>query len=149
LTLTGSNEPTEDLRGLERPTTAAKNTWGPLQFQDFERETGTVRTGSVSAVLHDAGVHQIIVPVTNVSTTISVWVYREANYAGNNPQMIIKQPGQADDTTTDAAAASQWNELTTTLTPAALPPYVIIELKSRNTAVALAYDVFWDDLTVS
>jgi hypothetical protein len=63
--------------------------------------------------------------------------------------MVIKQPGQADDTTTDAAAASQWNLLTTTLTPAADPPYVIVELQSLNTAAALAYDVFFDDLKVT
>lgn len=147
--ITGSNEPTEDLRGIARPVTASKNSWGATQFTDMERETGTVRTGSVSMCLHDAGRHQIWVPVTATSTTISVYVYREANYAGNNPQMIIKQPGQADDVTTDAAAASQWNLLTTTLTPAADPPYVVVELVSRNTAVALAYETFFDDLVVN
>ncbi|MCK5641258.1 MAG: right-handed parallel beta-helix repeat-containing protein, partial [Gammaproteobacteria bacterium] len=146
--ITGNAEPTEDLRGILRPVTASKNSWGPLQFADMERETGTVRTGSVSVCLHDAGRHQIWVPVANEETTISVYVYREANYAGNNPQMIVKQPGQADDVTTDAAAAGQWNELTTTLTPAAEPPYVVVELVSRNTNGA-ADEVFFDDLTVS
>ena len=147
--ITGSNEPTEDLRGIARPVTASKNSWGPCQFFDAERETGTKRTGSVSIALHDAGRHQIWVPVTNTSTTIKVYVYREANHAGNLPQMIIKQPGQADDVTTDTLAHSQWNLLTTTLTPAADPPYVVIELVSRNTAAALAYEVFFDDLDVS
>lgn len=144
--ITGTNEPIVDLRGMTRPATAAKNSWGPLQFQDFERETGTVRTGSVSAVLNDAGVHQTILPVTGVSITVNVYVYREANYAGTNPRLIIKQPGQTDDVTTDAAAAGQWNLLTTTLTPAASPPYVVIELQSLNTAAAGSYAVFWDDL---
>lgn len=147
--ITGSNEPSEDLLGITRPVTASKNSWGACQFMDMERETGTVHAGSVSMCLHDAGRHQIWVPVANESTTISVYVYREANYAGNNPQMIIKQPGQADDVTTDAAAASQWNLLTTTLTPAADPPYVVVELVSRNTAGALAYEVFFDDLVVN
>lgn len=142
------NEPTEDLWGIPRPVTASKNSWGPCQFMDMERETGTVHAGSVSMVLHDAGRHQIWVPVANESTTISVYVYREANYAGNLPQMIVKQPGQADDVTTDAAAASQWNLLTTTLTPAADPPYVVVELVSRNTNGA-ADEVFFDDLAVS
>jgi hypothetical protein len=147
--ITGSNEPTEDFHGIVRPTTAAKNSWGPLQFQDMERETGTVHGGSASIALHDAGVHQIWVPVTNESTTISIYVYREANYAGTNPRMVIKQPGQADDVTTDAAAASQWNQLSTTLTPAADPPYVIVELQSLNTAVAGNFETFFDDLAVS
>ena len=99
--------------------------------------------------MHDAAIHQIWVPVANESTTISVYVQREANYAGTNPRLIVKQPGQADDVTTDVAAASQWNELTTTLTPAADPPYVVVELQSLNTAVAGNYDVFFDDLTVT
>lgn len=147
--ITGSNEPTEDLHGLARPVTASKNSWGPLQFADMERETGTTRGASTASLcLHDAGRHQIFVPVANESTTISVYVYREANYAGNNPQMICKQPGQADDVTTDAAAASQWNLLTTTFTPAADPPYVIVELVSRNTNGAND-KVFFDDLAVS
>jgi len=147
--ITGSNEPAMDLFGIARPATASKNSWGAVQFQDMERETGTVHAGAASLCLHDAGRHQIWVPVSNESTTISIYVYREANYAGNNPQMIVKQPGQADDVTTDAAAASQWNLLTTTLTPAADPPYVVVELVSRNTAVALAYKTFFDDLAVS
>ncbi len=147
--ITGSNEPTEELRGIARPVTASKNSWGPCQFFDMERETGTVRTGSSSIVLHDAGRHQIWVPVTATSTTIKIYVYREANYAGNLPQMIIKQPGQADDVTTDVGGAGGWNLLTTTLVPAADPPYVVVELVSRNTAVALAYETFFDDLDVS
>ena len=150
--ITGTSEPSEDLLGISRPATAAKNSWGPIQFHDNERETTTTRGASDASIkFDDAGRHQIWVPVEDTSTDFSVWVYREADYAGNLPQMIIKQPGQADDVTTDAAAASQWNELTTTLVPAALPPYVIVELVSRNTNVADAAtnDVFFDDLTVS
>ena len=147
--ITGSNEQSIDLFGIVRPTVAAKNSWGAIQFRDTERETGTVDAGSVSIAIHDAGSHQIFVPVTNVSTTIAVQVQRESSYAGTNPRMVIKQPGQADDTTTDAAAASQWNELTTTLTPAADPPYVVIELQSLNTATSGSFDVFFDTLTVS
>ena len=146
--ITGNDERTEELRGIARPVTASKNSWGPCQFFDMERETTTKRTGSVSMAIRDAGRHQIFVPVTATSTTIKVYVYREANYAGNLPQMIIKQPGQADDVTTDTLAHSQWNLLTTTLTPAADPPYVVVELVSRNTNGA-ADEVFFDDLDVS
>lgn len=148
LQIAGVDERNTDLLGIQRPVTAAKNSWGAMQIADVERETGTVHAGSVSMVLHDAGRHQIWVPVTATSTTISVYVYREANYAGTNPQMIVKQPGQADDITTDANAASQWNLLTTTLTPAANPPYVVVELVSNNTNGAND-KVFFDDLVVS
>lgn len=145
--ITGNSERTEDLHGTARPATASKNSWGAVQFHDTERDTGTVRTGSVSIALHDAGVHQIWKgPVTAVEMTVSVYVYREADYAGTNPRLVIKQPGQADDVTTDAAAASQWNLLTTTFTPAAEPGWIVIELQSLNTAAAGDYDVFFDDL---
>lgn len=148
--ITGSNEPAVDLRGIVRPATASKNSWGTAQFHDMERETGTTRGGSTaSLVLHDAARHPIFIPVAASSITVSVYVYREANYAGGNPQMVIKQPGQADRTTTDAGAASAWNELTDTFTPAANPPYVTVELVSNNTAGAGNYDVFFDDLTAT
>lgn len=147
--IAGTFEACGDLRGSVRPITSAKKSWGALQFADMERETGTVRTGSVSMVLHDAGRHHIWVPVTSVPTIVSVWVRRETNYAGNLPQMIIKQPGQPNDVTTDTAAVNWWNELTTTLIPAADPPYVVVELVSRNTAVAGNFEVFFDDLDVS
>ena len=113
------------------------------------REATTVRTGAASLELSDAGEHQIIVPVSNESTTISVYCYREADYTGTNPRMVIKQPGQSDRTTTDAGAASQWNQLTDTFTPAAIPPYVVVCLQSLNTAAATDFKVYFDDLVVS
>ncbi|KKN29615.1 hypothetical protein LCGC14_0842290 [marine sediment metagenome] len=141
--------PTVDLLALPFPVTNGKRSWGAIQFVDSERETGTVNAGSAALVLNDAGRLQIRVPVSNVSTTITVQVHRETNYAGTNPQLIVKQPGQADDTTTDAAAAAQFNELTTTLTPAALPGWVVVELVSNNTAAAGSYKTFFDDLTIA
>lgn len=151
--IAGSSEATDDFFGITRPTTSAKKSWGPIQRTDMERETGTVRTGTASIVLHDAGRHQIFVPVTNESTTFSVYVRREIDYDGTLPQMVIKQPGQADDTTTDVGATDTWNELTTTLTPASTTDFVIVELVSNNTASAALYaesvEVFFDDLTVS
>ena len=119
--ITGADERTVDLLGIGRPVTAAKNSWGAVQYQGQARDTGTTYDGSTAALtLPDAGRVQFKIPTADATEiTISVRAYREANYAGTNPRLIIKQPGQADDTTTDAAAASQWNELTTTLTPAA------------------------------
>lgn len=140
---------TEDIFGLTRPVTAGKRSWGAVQYVDMARDTATVRTGTASKKLADAGRDQIYVPTTNVSTAFSVYVYREANYAGVNPQMIIKQPGQADTVVTDAGAAGAWNQLTTTLTPAALPGYIVIELVSNNTAAAGNYGVYFDDLMVT
>lgn len=144
----GTSTSTEDLFGLSRPSTDSKKSWGALQVIDKVREATTVRTGQ-SIKLSDAGRVQFIVPVTNVSTTISVYCYREANYAGTNPQMIIKQPGQSDNTQTDAGSASSWNQLTATLTPAASPPYVIVEIVSNNAATSGSYAAYFDDLQVT
>ncbi len=140
--------PSEDLYGVPRPVTNGKRSWGAIQFVDSERETGTVRTGVSALVLHDAGRHQIIVPMDGAQTTIAIWVRRETNYAGNLPQMIIKQPGVADRVTASVAAVNTWEELTDTFTPAALPGYVVVELVSRNTAAALAYETFFDDMSI-
>lgn len=144
--IVGSNEPVLDMLGITRPVTANKNSWGPLQFDDMERDTSTVRTGISSLTLNDAGCIQFTFPVTARPTIILVYVQREVNYAGTNPQMIIKQPGQADRTTTDTGAAGAWNLLRDVFTPAADPPYVMVELASLNTAAAGNYAAYFDDL---
>jgi hypothetical protein len=138
------------LYGITRPATSAKKSWGAVQYKPGVRETTTTRGSSTASIkFADAGKHQMFVPTDGTSTTIAVYAYREADYAGTNPQLIVKQPGVADDTTTDAAAASQWNELTTTLTPSATPPYVVVELVSNNTATSGSYAVYFDDLSVT
>jgi len=145
----GSAEATDDIMGMTRPVTAAKNSWGAVQYADALRSIVQAHGGVASIQLVDAGRKQFIIPTTAINTTFSVYVYREANYAGVNPQMVIKQPGVADTTVLDGGAVGGWNLLTTALVPAALPPYVIVELVSNNTAVAGNYNTYFDDLTVS
>ena len=147
--IAGASEATEDLFGIARPVTAALNSWGPIQYQQITQDIATVRSGTMSQEFTTAGRRQLIIPVQAVNTTITVYVYREANYAGGNPQMILKQSGQADITITDAGAAGVWNQLTHTWVPSATPTWIVIELVSRNTAAAGAFAVYFDDLTVS
>jgi hypothetical protein len=147
--IAGSSESADDYFGITRPATSAKKSWGAVQYDYHDRETSTVDAGSVSLKLSDAGYRQFIIPVGNVSTTFTVKCYREADYAGTAPQLIIKQPGVADNTTTDAGSASAWNTLSVTLTPAASPDYVIVELRSNNTATSGNYDVFFDTFTAA
>lgn len=144
--ITGTSEPTEDLLGIERPATASKNSWGAVQFQDVERESTTVYAGTGSLKIADAGIRQKWKIVDGTEDTVSVRVYREANYAGTNPQLVIKQPGQSDIVVTDVGAALNWNLLTSTFTPSQYPPFVVIELVSNNTAVAGNYAVYFDSL---
>lgn len=147
--ISGASEATEDLFGIARPATAALNSWGPVQFQQITQDMATVRTGTLSQEFTTAGRRQLIIPVQAVNTTITVYVYREANYAGVNPQMILKQSGQADITITDAGGLSAWNQLTHTWIPSAVPSWLVIELVSNNTAAAGSFAVYFDDLTVS
>lgn len=143
--LTGTGMAATGLYGITRPATDSKKSWGAVQYNDTDRETTTKRTGTASLKLADAGVHQMFVPTSNIPTTFSVYVQWEADYAGTKPQMTIKQPGQSDATITATGGAGSWELLTTTLTPAASPGYVIVELVSNNTAAATNYDVFFDD----
>ncbi len=142
---------TLDLQGNARPATAGKRSWGAVQFQNEIRDTGTVRGGVASLKFEDAGRKQFKIPVTAVNTTVSVYAYREANYAGVNPQMVIKQAGVADRTTTDAGAAGAWNQLTDTWVPAATPGWSTVELVSNNTDAAnpATNDAFFEDLSVT
>lgn len=144
--ITGTGTAADDLNGVTRPATAAKLSWGALQFADVVRETTTIHTGAVSLKLADAGIHQTPAPVGNASMTISVQVRWEADYAGTKPQLIIKQSGQSDITVTATGASDTWELLTNTFTPASSPDFVQVELRSNNTAVAGSYDVFWDQL---
>jgi len=146
----GTSESTEDLFGMARPSTSSKKSWGAIQVTGAIRETTTVHGGSASVKLPDAGEQFLMrVPITAVSTTIACKCYREADYAGTLPQMILRQPGQSDRTTTDSGSASTWNTLTDTFTPASLPPYVDIFIKSNNTATTGNYDTFFDTVAVS
>lgn len=147
--IAGASEATEDMFGIARPVTAALNSWGPIQFQQITQDTATVRTGTLSQEFTTAGRRQLVIPVQAVNTTISVYVYREANYAGVNPQMILKQSGQADIVITDAGGLSAWNQLTHTWIPATVPTWIMIELVSNNTAAAGNFAVYFDDLTIS
>lgn len=147
--IAGTSEPTDDIFGVTRPATSAKKSWGAVQYADKDRETTTKRTGAASLKLADAGVHQMFVPVTNVSTVFSCYVQWEANYAGTKPQMIVKQPGQADVTVTAVGSSGAWELLTTTLTPAAVPSYCVVELRSNNTASGASIGCFFDDVAAT
>ena len=143
---TSSSPTSEDFYGISKPATNSKISIGAIQAQDRDRELTTVRTGKISVRVDDASRIQYYLPVDASSTTISVYVYRESNYAGTNPQMIIREYGQSPRTTTDASSAAQWNQLTDTFTPQSGTQYVIVELVSNNTATSGSFATYFDDL---
>jgi hypothetical protein len=148
--LTGFGMAATDMYGLTRPTTASKKSWGAIQYQPVLKSPTQAQAGSYSLKLEDAGSAHIFVPTTNTATTITVYCYREADYAGTNPTMVISQPGQVDITVTDAGAAAGWNQITSgAFTPAASPGFVVVKLKSFNTATAGSYGTYFDTLAVA
>ena len=140
--------PYDDFYGVPRPTTGSKNSWGAVQYPPVSRSTTQKHGGTYSLNLSDAGRTQFFVPVTATPTTISVYVYREADYAGTNPQMIIRELGVAERVTTDAGSSGGWNQLTDTFTPSAAG-VVAVEIVSDNTATSGSYAVYVDDLAVA
>jgi hypothetical protein len=139
-----NSPPADDFFGIARPTTDSKKTRGAIQYGTLERETTTVPSGETESMkMPDAMTYQIIIPITGKRMTFSLEVYREANYAGTNPQMIIRQPGQSPRTETDVGSASQWNALSDEFTPVDSPAWVVLEIRSNNTATSGNYDTFW------
>ena len=144
---------TDDLFGIGRPPSGSgMDMPGPVQSTKGLRETTTKNIGASSYKMEDAGNIQIRVPVQEnmrgTSITVSVKVYREANYAGTNPQMITREPGQADDTKTDTGSTATWNTLTRTFTPQSTTHVLIVELRSNNTASSGSFATYFDTLEV-
>jgi len=142
---TGTDYPSDDLYGISRPSVTAKNSWGAIQVHDVNRETTTTRGASAASIrLSDAGIYQLFVPAQLQNLSISVYVYREANYSGTAPQMIIRQPGESPVVITDTGSVSTWNLLTDKVRIKS--DYCVVELVSNNTATSGSYNVFFDDL---
>lgn len=145
----GQSPPNEDFYGITRPTVDAKKSRGAVQQHIIERETTTVPSGETESIkMSDADEYQIFIPVTGKSMRFAVKVYREANYTGTLPQMIIKQPGQSDRTTTDTGAVSQFNDLSDSFTPSDTPPYVVMVIRSNNTATSGNFDTYFGGFSV-
>lgn len=131
----GTGEPDEDLFGLRRPYThggpvASLCSWGPVQWTDFRRDTLRSHDGSLSArVREKQRTHMFVPGVSTTSHTISAWAWRTAGYTGHrNPEMVIKQPGQPDRRIVAGGAAGAWVQVSDTFTPAAVPPWLTVEL---------------------
>jgi len=137
--------------GMQRPTTAGKRSIGPIQFQQFERDTSLVYGDGISSLLfNDAGRFQLWIAHNAATMQVELYTQRGGTYAGTLPQMVIKQPERPDRTTTDTGAASAWNLLTDWFTPATLPQWYVIEMVSDNTAAGPAgIAVNFDEVTIT
>lgn len=146
---TSLNAPATDVQGLTRPTGTAKKTPGAIQYRQPTRETTVVHRGTSSMKLPDASRVIYLVQLSGETPhTFSVGVYRDADYAGTLPQMVIKRVGQSDITVTDTGSAEQWNTLGHTFTPDAGDRFAQIEFVSNNTATSGDYAAYIDSFRV-
>lgn len=109
-------------------------------------EATIVHGGAKSLEFAGGGWHDMLIPVSATSTVISVYAYRDANYAGDNPILeVLEVPGYADQNDTQAGAASAWEELSCTIVPTAAG-WCRVRLRSRDTSAT--GKCYFDDLTV-
>ena len=146
--LPNTSSTTEDVYGFDRPV-SGKRTKGAVQFKVVERDGDFFFSGISSMRMNDfsrTNINSIVRPST--SYKVSVRVYREANYTGTTPQLIIKRPGQSDITVADSGSTGAWNFLEVAFDTEADDRYIQIELKSNNTATSGSYKVWFDKLEV-
>lgn len=146
--LSSTSGQTKDLYGLPR-TTGDKFTRGAIQATDIARDTSEYRTAPSSIKMSDASLHTIAIPI-NGGKKVSVTIYakRETNYAGTNPQLVIRTPGGQVDTDTDVGSSGAWNKLSVSVTTLSTDRWAQIEFRSNNTAVSGDYIVWFDDINV-
>lgn len=140
----------EDMFGVHNEVAQTRRSWGAQHHYPTKRET-TVAYGAFAAAQAepDAMEQQHYWNVQEDRTyTITVQVDLDAGYTGNNPQMTVSQPGQADVVATSTGAKGSWEQLTVTFTTGSALDWIGIFLKSRNTSALANKSVRWQDLDV-
>jgi len=141
----------EDLFGVHNEVSQTRRSWGAIHNYATVRST-TQFYGSFAGSLYmeDAMEQQFVYPVKESwGYTVTVWVYLEANYAGNTPVMTVKQPGETTVTVVSTGAIGSWEQLSTTFTTGANLDFISVGLKSRNTAAGASVGCFFQDLNVN
>jgi hypothetical protein len=136
----------EDIHGLATQP-SGKRYRGPTTIIDVVRETGTVTEGSTSMEIPDAGVFYFLCPVIpGKRYNIRVQVYRETNYSGVNPQMIVHRTQNPNVGITDSGASASWNSMAHGFIAGSDERFIGIELRSNNTATSGNYRTYFDAL---
>lgn len=117
------------------------NTWG--------KETGTVRTGSNAISQLGPGVQDFDIPVSAASTTVSVYVRWDSNYAGTKPQLKVlngTECGVSDATDTATGSANTWEELSLNFTPTSAG---VVTVRIQSNCTTPTGWAFADDFAIS
>ena len=112
-----------------------------------EQETTTVRTGSNALRFEGAGWHDFIIPVSNQSTTVSIYGRFDSNYTGSKPILeVLNIDGVADQSDIMTGSADAFEELTATFTPT---QDGVCRVRIRSQDTSATGEAFFDDLTVT
>lgn len=146
--MTDNEALTKDVYGLTRPGNG-KRTRGAVQFKGVARDESEYRSSPSSIRMDDASQQVFQVPVSDQKKiTITMYVKREANYTGTNPQLIVRSPTQSAVTDTDTGSTGVYNKLSVAFTPATGDRWIQVEIRSNNTATSGSYKVWFDDLKI-
>lgn len=139
---------TTDLYGLPRGPNG-KNTRGAIQFRGVMRDGTEYRTAPSSARMDDASQQIITVPVNGgKKVSVTMYVKREADYTGTNPQLAIRSPTQGETIVTDSGSSGSYNKLSLSVVPSDSDRWLQIELRSNNTATSGNYKVWFDSFKI-
>ncbi len=143
-----SDAPAFDLYNEARPMYGTVDDRGAVEGRARpEQETTTVRTGSNALRFEGAGFHDFIIPVSNQSTTVSIYGRFDSNYTGSKPILeVLNIDGVADQSDIMTGAANAWEEVTATFTPTG-DGVCRVRIRSQDTSAT--GESFFDDLTVT
>ena len=140
-----------DLFGVHNEVAQTRRSWGAMHnYAVYRSTTQTYGSFTGSLYMEDAMEQQFVYNVQpEVTYRVTVQVYTESNYTGNNPQMVIRQPGQTDVTATTTGAKGTWEQLSATFTTGADVDWISVAIRSRNTATLPSFGVYWNGLQVT
>ena len=143
-----SDAPAFDLYNENRPMYGTVDDRGAVEGRARpEQETTTTRTGSNAIRFEGAGWHDFIIPVSNQSTTVSIYGQFDSNYTGSKPILeVLNIDGVADQSDIMTGSADAFEELTATFTPTG-DGVCRVRIRSQDTSAT--GEAFFDDLTVT
>lgn len=85
------------------------------------RDSGNIALSGINSIKFLGPAYQDFkIPVTGVSTIVSVWGYYDQNYSGTKPQLAVRDNsylGISDTTGTMQGLSGQWERMAVTVTP--------------------------------
>lgn len=140
-----------DLFGVHNEVAQTRRSWGAMHnYATLRSETQYQGDFTGALYLENAMEQQFVYPVKESwGYVATVWVYLEANYAGNPPEMVVMQPGMVSVVATSTGAIGSWHQLSASITTGADLDWVTVALRSNNTAAGATVGVYYQDLNVN